>query len=51
MGNTQGKETAMRKFNRGDDPEAGLVAALKAMAIVLAVAVLAVLAGQAGYPF
>ena len=41
----------MRKFNRGDDPEAGLAAALKAMAVVLAVGMLAWFAGQAGYPF
>jgi hypothetical protein len=41
----------MRRINRGDHPEAGLAAALKAMAVVLAVATLAWLAGQAGYPF
>ena len=41
----------MRKINRGDHPEAGLAAALKAMAVVLAVAMLALLAGQLGYPF
>ena len=41
----------MRKINRGDHPEAGLAAALKAMAVVLAVAMLALLSGQLGYPF
>ena len=41
----------MRKTNHYRDREAGLAAALKAIAIVLAVGLLAVVAGQAGYPF
>jgi hypothetical protein len=45
---TSGEETKMRRSLEGNAARAGLVAAIKAVTVVVAVGILAVVAGRAG---